>query len=160
MCCQLHMFPFAKINAFSVNYTFSYQVESSSDEIRLQHQLSVLERKIESEKQLTVDLNTELESMAQTCTSLQETNSELRLRIQSREDKVKDLDDELTFKENRLKEAESAIAKYKLEVESLSGFKEACRRLEKKMADYELMKAQLEEQIEVSYSNTQMPQCI
>ena len=105
---------------------------------------------MESEKLLSVDLNTELETMAQTCTSLQETNSELRLTVQSREDKVKDLEDELLFKENRLKEMESALAKYKLEAESLSGIRETCRELEEKMATHESLKAQLEEQAKVS----------
>ena len=105
---------------------------------------------MESEKLLSVDLNTELETMAETCTSLQETNSELRLKVKSMEDKVKDLEDELLFKENRLKETESAMAKHKLEAASLPKIKVTCRELEEKTAVHESMKAQLQEKTEVS----------
>ena len=56
-----------------------------------------MERKLKTEKILCVDLKTQLLNMAETCNTLQEINSELKLKVQSKENEVKDLEDESLF---------------------------------------------------------------
>ncbi len=117
----------------------------------LRHQLSVLEKKFESEKQLSVDLNTELQSMNQTCSSLQDTNNKLTVKLTSVESQLKDVLDELLYKERKLEETQAVLTKNRLEIDALSGLKETVGNLEAKVDDFEVVKCELQHQTKVNW---------
>lgn len=113
------------------------QTDSSAEDLLiLQHQLAVLEKKFESEKQLSVDLNTDLQSSNQTCTDLQDANNKLSLKLTSVESQLKDVQDELMFQERMLSESQTTLTKNRLEVEVLSTLKETNRNLEAKLENF------------------------
>ncbi len=115
----------------------------------LQHQLAVLEKKFESEKQLSIDLNTELQSSNQTCTDFQDANRKLSLKLASVESQLKDVQDELIFQERMLSESQTTLAKNRLELEALPTLKETNRNLKAKLKDFASIQFEFQQQTKV-----------
>ena len=136
---------------FKAVFFYSQTDSSAEDLLILRHQLSVLEKKFESEKQLSVDLNTELQSTNQTCSSLQDTNKKLTVKLTSVESQHKDVLDELVYKERKLEETQAILTKNRLEIDALSGLKETVRSLEAKVDASEVVKRELQHQTKVNW---------
>ncbi len=129
--------------------TFTQTDIGVEDLLILQHKLAVLEKKFESEKQLSVDLNSELQSSNQTCSNLQDTNNKLSLKLASVESQLKDVQDELLYQERMLSESQTTLAKNRLELESLATLKENKGNLEAKLEKFAAMQLELQQQKKV-----------
>lgn len=124
--------------------------QPSEDLLALQHRLELTEQNFKSEKVLTDELSSDLQLVNQTCKELQAANTKLSLKVTSLETRHKDLSDELQFKERKLQEWES---KSRQEGQRFAVLRETSKQLETRLADYETVKSQLKQQMEVSRYN-------